>query len=73
MGDDQLTLTLLTVLDVVTVRGGSGLNAQSIEMLLEYALYPYEFLDSTLNWYMTPAINSTTVYNGLAIFEANTE
>jgi hypothetical protein len=73
VGDDQLTLTLLTVLDVVTVRGGSGLYAQSIEMLLEYALYPYEFLDSTLNWYMTPAINSTTVYNGLAIFEANTE
>ena len=38
VGDDQLTLTLLSVLDVVTVRGASGLNAQSSEMLLEYAL-----------------------------------
>ncbi len=73
MGDDQLIMTLLSVLDVVTVRGGSGLNAQSSEMLLEYALYPYEFLDSTLNWYMSPAINSTTVYYGLGIFEAKTE
>ncbi len=35
VGDDQLIVTLLSVLDVVTVRGGSGLKAQSSETLLE--------------------------------------
>ena len=35
MGDDQLTVTLFSVLDVVTVSGGSALYAQSSEMLLE--------------------------------------
>ena len=48
-GVDHEITTLSAEFDVVTVDGGSGMNAHNIVIGLEQLLQPYEFRLSTLN------------------------
>ena len=56
-----MIVTFSSAFAVVIVVGGSAMNAHNKVFVLEYAEYPYELSDSTLNSYVVPKVKPVAV------------